>query len=268
MSRIILNLMGDRIGELAGRRYPAGKNVDGTETSDHAALPCVKNGVRSVFRDKTHVDDGADIQDNHHSGESFANLGDHLSFEFGKAVRAGHIAAVLLLARRAADDDKRRIRSTGGLFEKRLVKRHFLLRPGLVAPADALVKGVLLFPCSVHLQNVRIDMHVRIFEKRIQDSGDLGHIYHAARAGSALIVMRLNPPENGHIAVLRKRESLILVSQKHDALGNRFPGKTDIFIPIQFHVFILQNRIIPIFTLYIRGGAFYSRIISQNIGRY
>ena len=169
---VIADLISDRIRQLAAGRDRAGQNRSCTGAAGHAALPDIQHRIRSAFIHKMHIHDIAGIEQDDDLFKVLPADAEHLHFVIGQQIRAGLHAVILLLAGGSADHDNSAAAGLCSLSSDGIVKRHFLLRPRLAAPALAEIIGMLCVPFSVDLQQRFIDADAG-FEQAVQNAGDL-----------------------------------------------------------------------------------------------
>ena len=97
-------------------------------------------------------------------------------------------------------------------------KRHLLLEPGLIAPADPVVIGVLFKPLAVGLIDLLIQLIEPVLCQRLGEVDDMIHIDHAARARAALIIIVQSAPEERDLPAFCEGESTVFIFQKDTAL--------------------------------------------------
>ena len=112
---------------------------------------------------------------------------------------------------------------------------------------------MILLPAAIYVHQRLIHLHIRALLKRLQDSGHLIYIHHAAGAGTALIVMELHSSEHSSMAFLRHRKCLILIQQENLSLCHCLTCLLGVLFKIQnsaTHVPLLDKPTVNLLCTY------------------
>lgn len=70
--------------------------------------------------------------------------------------------------------------------------------------------------------------------KTVEDRMNVWNVYHAARTGTAFVVIELNASENGHGLTGPKWKCVIFVAKQDAALCSGHSGCLAVFIPVKY----------------------------------
>ena len=169
---VVADFKRNGVRELSAGGSHSGEHRRRPCAADHSALPHVHNGGDIIAVHEAHVDKSGGVQQHHRPAERPADPFQHVLFHVGEQESALFELVVHLLAGGPADDDYRRVAALRCGIHDVVSKWHFLLGPGLAAPALAVVERVLAVPDSVDAEQGLVNV-IAGFDEPIGYARDL-----------------------------------------------------------------------------------------------
>ena len=230
VGRIILQLPGNGVRQLSGRRHFPGQHIRRRVSTLDAALPHIDDAahrVRIVLLQPAHVNDVGHVHHHHRLLKTGGDLPYHIPLLAGEQIASFRRLVIPVLTGGSSDDDQRLICSLGRRPDQLLADSHLLLIPGFSCPdSAAVVKGMLLQPGRVNRRQLLIHLYNPAIPQAVQQVCGVFHIYRSSRSGAASVKIRLGSSKDGNPLPLFQRQHAALIFQQHRAFRR---CRSDIF---------------------------------------